>query len=325
MEGDGALHGNHTRIACDNDALSTRLDGTLRQMDSGDVHAAIESLVVFLSEVRSSLSGDAWTRAIAICRAHPICRLLHHDPLTRRSYRRPRGYSGDAEMLDMIYDHDAHSLCLSGTAKAVFQYTAGDGRSPKAVRNRREILARIIDDICLHTEQARILSVAGGHLREAELSQALAEQRIADWVAIDQDAQSVDECRRRYSGLPVRPLRGTVREILAGKKSIGKFDFVYAAGLFDYLSDPVAKALVSTMASLLAPGGKLLMANFAPSHVDSGYMEAFMDWRLIYRTGEEIQKLFAGPAHRPLIRTTQFVDELKAIIYAMGERASSEC
>ena len=51
------------------------------------------------------------------------------------------------------------------------------------------------------------------------------------------------------------------------------------------------------MFDMLASGGKLLVANYTPDIVEYGYMEAFMDWSLIYRNEGEV---------------TAFVDEVDA-------------
>ena len=65
-------------------------------------------------------------------------------------------------------------------------------------------------------------------------------------------------------------MKGSVRQILAGKLALGEFDFVYAAGLFDYLSQPVAKALVKKKAK----HDVLISPTFSPSgacvYLDSG-------------------------------------------------------
>ena len=182
------------------------------------------------------------------------------------------------------------------------------------------MIAAMIDGICAQRDEGRILSIAAGHLREAEQSQAFVRQRISEWVAIDQDRLSVEECRRRYQGTSIHPVQGSVRDLLAGKFDDSKFDFVYAAGLFDYLKEPIARALASKMFTLLRPAGKLLVANFSSSHVDAGYMEAFMDWRLIYRTEANMRNLFAGIKENESPSVRLFTDEWSAITYAVVEK-----
>ena len=82
--------------------------------------------------------------------------------------------------------------------------------------------------------------------------------------------------------------------MLAGKTGMGHFHLVYAAGLFDYLKDSVASRLVERMWAMAHPGGRVMVANFLPDIPDAGYMEAFMDWWLIYRDESEVRKLFSA-------------------------------
>jgi hypothetical protein len=88
---------------------------------------------------------------------------------------------------------------------------------------------------------------------------------------------------RELSGSGVTTVRASVRALIAEKAGFSDLHFVYAAGLYDYLHQPLAARLTRVMFDMLRPGGRLLVANFAPSLRDVGYMEAYMAWELIYR------------------------------------------
>jgi len=104
-------------------------------------------------------------------------------------------------------------------------------------------------------EALRILSIASGSLREVELSEAFNSGTVQEWAAVDQDEESLLECNRFYGVSGVSSLKGSVRQLLSRKLSLGQFDFVYAAGLFDYLGVPIAEALVYRMFKMLKPTG----------------------------------------------------------------------
>ena len=299
--------------------LAEILDVCHIKLLNGDADASVDGLVNALFRLRSSMPPLAWEELISICRRHSICSTLHQDPLTQRSFQKPRGYSGDAVMIDMIYDHPVDGIQHT----AISRYTTGTGTAAKAVRDRRSLIASIVDRLCKVGRSPRILSIAAGHLREAELSTAFQRGEIEEWVALDQDEQSLGECERRYRGSVIRPLKGSVRQLLSGKLPLGEFDFVYAAGLFDYLSVPVAGALVSRMFEMLKPNGTVLVANFSPTLVDAGYMEAFMDWKLTYRSEGDMKALLAVVEESLATNVRVFADSWNAIIYATAEKSST--
>jgi hypothetical protein len=68
-------------------------------------------------------------------------------------------------------------------------------------------------------------------------------------------------------------------------------DFLVCPGLFDYLPDEAATKLLRLFWTGLAPGGMLLVGNFAPHNPTRAYMEWVGDWRLIYRTTKELTRL----------------------------------
>lgn len=81
----------------------------------------------------------------------------------------------------------------------------------------------------------------------------------------------------------ITPIHGSVRALLGGKISAERMDLGYAAGLFDNLANTVARRLCSVLFDSIAPGGRPLIGNFIPENHGRAYMEAFMDWHLIYR------------------------------------------
>ncbi len=156
------------------------------------------------------------------------------------------------------------------------------------------IIAELIDMVCTEQAGARILSIASGHLREMQTSHALRAGLVERFVAFDQDAASLAEVETTAVSKAVEPVQGSISRLIAGRHDIADFDFVYAAGLFDYLEDRAAKRLTETMFDMLRPGGYLLVANFLPGIYDAGYMESFMGWDLIYRDRNQIAALIAN-------------------------------
>ena len=253
-------------------------------------------------------------RAIAAVREHELFAITHQDPYSERAYKKPRGYAGDAVMMDYVYA----GVAAEGTTdlgKAVFTGTTR-GSMGLSVLFRRQLLTACINEVASSRAEFKILSVASGHCREIEDS-LLANPALAKagrLVAFDQDEESCATVRRDYAGYPVEVVCGSVRKLLAGgDASLGKFDLIYSAGLFDYLADPVAEKLVSAMANMLKPGGKLLVGNFAPSSCGRGYMELFLDWKLIYRDAAELSRLFGSERGAS---TSSFLDPHSNVVYA---------
>src|SRR6476620_9861334 len=70
----------------------------------GQIHHAIDQLFCGLREIKRSSSEESWEGLIARFRRSPLKGLLHQDPITARAFYKPRGYAGDAVMMDYIYD-----------------------------------------------------------------------------------------------------------------------------------------------------------------------------------------------------------------------------
>jgi len=203
--------------------------------------------------------------------------------------------------------------------RAVFKYM-GSRPSAQAVRYRRRLLADLIDRTAKRGD-ATVLAIAAGHLREAELSAAVQSGAVHEFVALDQDENSLGVVDRDYSRVGIRTLPGSVRQILAGKIDPGRYDLVYAAGLFDYLSAPVAAAFARRMFDMVRPGGLMLIPNFFTGARDTGYMESFMDWHLIYRDDADMRSIASALPKDAVARAHVFADDVNTITYLLVSKA----
>lgn len=284
--------------------------------------AIIDRLNQVLSAARAALEPARWTALVADCRSHAVCALLLEDPLTRRSFTKPRGYAGDAELLDIIYTRDWRGICpdcVSPLGEMIFRHTI-ECQAPSAVRHRSEHLAQTIDRLCEQRPGAEILSVACGHLRELKRSQAMAGGRIGRIVGLDQDAASLEEVRRTWPGGRVETITASIKALWGRALRDRRFDLVYSAGLYDYLGEDIARRLTSRLFDFVRPGGQLLIANYHPDLKEVGYMETFMDWRLIYRDEEAITRV-AGDLPRAEVASLRVrPDQTGAVVYLEVER-----
>lgn len=289
-------------------------NGVYGQISNHQVAAGMHNLFTGLSQLKREARDEEWQQfANRDWQSHPVKSLIHQDPLTRRAFEKPRGYAGDAELIDFIYGlRDLPQTSSTGAAiyGHMFEATAA-----KAVRARRDILAERLDAIADQVERPRVLAIACGHLREAQKSKAVAEGRIGEFVGLDQDRISLALLEQEQAAFGVKPVHGSVKSILKGEATFQNFDFVYSTGLYDYLSQPIATGLTTKLFGMLKPGGQLLVANFLTGVPDVGYMETFMGWPLIYRTDDELADVASGIDRAQIASQRTFRDPLQNIVF----------
>jgi extracellular factor (EF) 3-hydroxypalmitic acid methyl ester biosynthesis protein len=223
----------------------------------------------------------------AACQSHRFHQMMLLDPYTERAFTKPRGYAGDATMLDFIYRPTR--LELAGSAEAIHALTTRS-TTAASILWRRDHLAAEVARTVNAVPGARILSVASGHLRELDIVRAMVEHRNFEIVALDQDQASLEEAVNSYGDFNIRPINRPITFLLKGDLAVN-YDLIYAAGLFDYLQTKLASALLGRLLSLLSPSGKLILGNFAPENYGRGYMEGMMNWSLAYRNEAELEAL----------------------------------
>jgi hypothetical protein len=303
------------------DQLALILGIAKQQFDQGKNPARIvDRTATELHKIRAKVHPEVWHELIPVAQEHPVSEFFLQDPFTRWSFQKPRGYSGDAHLLDFIYGHSSITEEVekaSPLGQSLYHYTK-DVSSSVAVRERRDLLTRHVDEIAAERgHDVEILTIAAGHLREADRSAALKRGTLKRWIALDQDPVSVGSIIRDFRGTAIDAVDGSVRGLLTNTYKLGRFDFVYAAGLYDYLSHKVAVKLTQYCLQMLKPNGVFLFANFAKDIGVDGYMETFMNWGLLLRSETEMWNIINASVDRNAVEVSVHFGENRNILYGI--------
>ncbi len=295
----------------------SELQEVYERMLDGDVAAAMTELLPILQAARLRSLDLEWPKYVARCLHHPLRGLLHQDPFTYRAFTKPRGYAGDAILLDYIYGREEGWPVPEGASELgqqIYEFTTCSSAC-EGVRARRGFIANMLDQLADRVARPHVLSIASGHLRECLLSAAVKRRKIGRLVAFDADAESLEEVRRCYSAQRVEAVQGSIRELVRPSFDLGQFDFVYSTGLFDYLPLAAGQRLIGIMFRMLRTRGQLLVANFLPGILDVGYMETYMAWSLTYRNRREMLDLALEIPQSEIRDIRLFAEENQNIIF----------
>ena len=289
----------------------------IRSMPSGDRAAAEQRTVQDLGEAMvpafnamherlEELSADIEEefrpvhQNFAKRQLHP---LLLCSPFAYRTYQKPLGYAGDYEMVNMIVRNPYEGGSLY--AKVVNLWFLRQWPA-EAHRNRIKYLKRMLTQEALRGERRgqplRILNLGCGPARE--IQEFLAEEAVCEHTqfnlldfnneTIEHTTRVLDEVKQRCGRrTPIQLQKKSVHQVLkegtkpvvasVGRRENGKYDVIYCAGLFDYLSDRTCKQLMGIFYDWLAPGGLLAATNVDDCRPFRHMLEFVLDWHLIYR------------------------------------------
>lgn len=218
----------------------------------------------------------------------------------RWCYEKPFGYSGDFKLIDGIYTNQPTTIGFDGLWDRYFQQMAAS----QAVRERKEILKKIIADFVKNrrNHSIRIMDLGSGSAREIkELLEVDTERLFQSTIfdCFDFDVRAIDYAKKLLNNSNNVNFFQYNLIRMALKKDIGKdmacdYDLIYSAGLFDYFDERVAIKLVGNLKKILKKDGIMVIANFGDKYNNSsvGLMEWATNWYLVYRTEEELRKIF---------------------------------
>jgi extracellular factor (EF) 3-hydroxypalmitic acid methyl ester biosynthesis protein len=225
--------------------------------------------------------------------------VLDVGSLQQRARFKPRGYAGDYLLLAQLCDHYLCADPLGRLFDRFFQSQA----AVHVVRTRTEQIAAALADFVLLSDRARVRVCSVGSGPAIDIARGVglvpdARRRQLEVELLDMDDEALD-----YAGARLRSVMNA-EQIACRRDNLYRLadkprpalasescDFLVCSGLFDYLPDESATKLLAWLWQRLAPGGRLLVGNFAPHNPSRAYMEWIGNWYLIYRTAEEMTAL----------------------------------
>lgn len=242
-------------------------------------------------------------RAFAQAALHPY---ILRAPFVFRAFSKPLGYAGDYEMVNQIVSNPKRG---PNTYFQIVNATFLQTEVAQAHRNRIEILRDWLSRFGTlaqnRDKEFRILNVGCGPA--IEVQQFIAGHPNVSNLSfdlIDFSKETLDWTRAALTGVSqlhrsqvrINYIHDSVHELLKRRVDQDtepkiKYDAIYCAGLFDYLSDKVCNRLIRFFQSRLVSGGKILVTNVHDSNPVRPGMEHLLEWYLIHRNEKQMQNL----------------------------------
>lgn len=282
------------------DAEALKMDGTVPQEWAERIQAGFHQFTLKLNElIGDHAPGNAAVKEELGRRVQrEILPYMLLTTLTERMYSKPRGYAGDFYTIDLMYQgvpEDGHRLG-SVLDECFIKEPAG-----MAVRNRRGLLADEIQK-CLDkngTDTTKVTSMASGPAAELfDVYETIDNKTRLKSTLIDIDLQALafvgDKRDKKKLTRQMEMINGNLVYLATGRQKvfIKDQDLVYSIGLIDYFNDKFVIMLLNYVYELLKPGGKVILGNFHTKNPTKALMDYVLDWRLIHRDEDDMNRLF---------------------------------
>ncbi len=217
------------------------------------------------------------------------CGIFDHSLMHRRTRWKPMGYAGDFLVIDWIYTQKTADSGLGKKIDELFHsYEAA-----QAVRNRKAYFIKICAELSRKTQsRIDVLDLGCGSCRDV----LEAHQRCNNGVqyffhCVDHEPKAIEYAKSLVGGTDAEPYIQLDCSNVFRFDTAKRYDLIWSAGVFDYLSDRAAAILIRKCWKYLKEGGLLVFGNFSPQNPTRKGMELVSKWTLLHRTANELVKI----------------------------------
>jgi len=230
-----------------------------------------------------------------------ILPLVGNAEVNKHIYIKPLGYSGDFITMNYIFDYHDKFIGKTSFEKLINNLTCSIPISLSNIARKEFLKGQILRVLTEKGANAKIASIASGSAREVlELLNDNSINVPVKYIFFDFENKALEYIKNGLNKVDQRAKvnfdasfindnviniirKPAIREKLQGQ------DLIYAFGIYDYLSDIVAKKLTSALFGCLKSGGTLVVCNASVDKTDfRAYFEFLGEWNMIYRTKEEM-------------------------------------
>lgn len=213
-----------------------------------------------------------------------------------RGLNKPQNIAGDHHIIKQIYRNADQEATQLGQ---IVNYCFLKEPACEAVKNRKEYMKDyILEKITSNKDTTTyIASIASGPAEEIfNVYEILGKEdrKRLKAVAIDRDKRACASVDDRIHELGLSQHFSThALNILKPDHAFKDQDLVYSMGLIDYFKDRATVKIINTLHAMLKPGGEAIVGNFHESCDSRLFLDYLLDWPLVYRSEEDMHRLFS--------------------------------
>jgi len=212
--------------------------------------------------------------------------VLNGNSLYGYTYYKPLGYAGDYMLIEKMYQTYVSSdpNCRKWD---IYYHTH---EATKAVRNRKTYFVKLMEKLCADNRSSlEILILGSGPATDVHEFFTRNPKANISFDCLDIDQRAIDyasEKNEKYSS-KINFIKMNVLRFMPTKK----YDLIWSAGLFDYLSDRLFTGLVNRFKANLNVTGQMVIGNFSTENPTQRVMEVMGEWFLNHRSSSHLVRL----------------------------------